>query len=1395
MNYSKYSSAEDRELPATKTPPTMERADALATVLACVERIVGKRIDDVSAPFMDSGVDSIASTELADELSRAFSMKLSSTFLFDYPTPAAAARFVVGERALEKTTPIRDVVDDETTRGRGRAVFVGVHVECDAFPRDVDAARRIPYEKWDVDALRRRCDFPGHILPTTFVNAMRDVSHFDADAFGVNAEESRRCDCQQRLALRAALVGRDDVGARVAVHVGVASREYDDAVVAVSSSSALTSTYDAVGSFVSVVSGRVSFVFDFTGPACSVDTACSSSLVAAHHARADLLASLAVVALVGGVNVLAHPRATERFNRAGMLSPSGRCRTLDARADGYARAESCRMFRLSVEGDGNENANAVTVARASAVNQDGRSSSLTAPNGNAQRVVVAACDRDRDDDDVGVVAHLHGTGTPLGDPIEVSAVAATLANARLEASKSWFGHAEPASGVVSLSCLVVHLTSRHSVGVCALGDVNPYLTDVLASTTADATANRARTSCARVDGGASSFAFQGTNARVAIRRLRDVAVARRAHRVEHAQRYWYAPVATPCVTRVGFVDSTVVRFLGALDAVVAVEDHRVDGRAVFPAAGMMHLASRVGACVNEDHGVIASTTVVVASAMLLSEGTTYAVVARLATGACAVASDGGERCTSRYTRPVRRVANDDDDDGDARDDDDSTVDRLRAAHDVPLDARAVYAALLRRGLEYGPRFRALRDVRVDGARSRIAGVNGGSRDDDVAFIAALDGAFHLGAPLDPEVSLAIPVGADACRFGPSTTSFDGARARAMIHTDASFSSHALVPNDARERACVLRLRVKSVGTPGRRRLGAERAADAYASTRCATLDVPPLAHRGVVVDDFARHAAVCLGVVASTRDASARVFGVDAEHANGLFKSAASESYAVSSTFSRAHESCACVEVLMRAHPGSRRRPRATVRGRETPRASETRVFGAFGALGGVAAASAIRARARALALTGRTGRGTTVAFTRVEADATVIRAVAADAASRLAETSTRRARDVFASGTLLDGVLANHTARACRVVCAPKSSAAIRAFRDDIAPTSSRFFSSVAALLGSSGQANYAAANGAVDFIARARRCAGSDDVAVQYGPWCDVGMATRREATMRRLAGMGIGGVRPARGARARACFARAVVCVAAFDLKALALSARHLHRAFMSELVGGGIDRSRLDASVRDAPPPKPPPRPVAKTTTTTASSFDDVKTTTSTIVARALGTTIDDDAPLMQHGLDSLSAIDLAAAVGTRFAVDAAVDVVLRSSHRPRRRAFRRARARRRRTHDEPERVVVGVVVGDDSSARGRRRRNASRDASNRRLRRRESSRRRRRDADAARARTRRVRRRRERVRRVHPDVRTTREVRRLRVRTGEFERTRDVGSATTIDARRGGGVRALSSARR
>ena len=126
---------------------------------------------------------------------------------------------------------------------------------------------------------------------------MSRLDAFDPDVFGMHVDESRRCDCQQRLALRAASAFRDARDTEFAVYVGVASRDYGDAVSATFSS---RTSYDAVGSFGSVVSGRISYVFNFTGPACSIDTACSSALVAAHMARAEMALGLFEDACTGG---------------------------------------------------------------------------------------------------------------------------------------------------------------------------------------------------------------------------------------------------------------------------------------------------------------------------------------------------------------------------------------------------------------------------------------------------------------------------------------------------------------------------------------------------------------------------------------------------------------------------------------------------------------------------------------------------------------------------------------------------------------------------------------------------------------------------------------------------------------------------------------------------------------------------------------------------------------------------------------------------------------------------------------------------------------------------------------------------------------------------------------
>ena len=269
-----------------------------------------------------------------------------------------------------------------------------------------------------------------------------------------------------------------------------------------------------------------------------------------------------------------------------MLSLSGRCQTLDAAADGYVRAESCGLLRLVVS---EQSFKRVANFRASRVNQDGRSSSLTAPNGPSQMEVVVACQHDD-----AFVAHLHGTGTPLGDPIEVNALLERRSMVRLEASKSWIGHAEPASGIISVVHLMDRFAARRSSGIARLTRVNSYI----------ATANDVRICVHRIrapttdllSAGASAFAFQGTNAHVALRfnqgNNRSYITQRLG--VENARRVWFEPCAFVTLTRVNVTRVDVVLWMGSVAAIVGVEDHRVRARGLFPGAGMMRLVASAG---------------------------------------------------------------------------------------------------------------------------------------------------------------------------------------------------------------------------------------------------------------------------------------------------------------------------------------------------------------------------------------------------------------------------------------------------------------------------------------------------------------------------------------------------------------------------------------------------------------------------------------------------------------------------------------------------------------------------------------------------------------------------------------------------------------------------------
>lgn len=284
--------------------------------------------------------------------------------------------------------------------------------------------------------------------------------------------------------------------------------------------------YTATGNTLSVASGRISYTFGTRGPAMTVDTACSSSLVSMHSAINSLSLVQCSLAINAGVNMMLAVETPAAFAKSGMLSADGRCKTLDSLADGYVRAEAAGVYLISLDKTPVSRSTRSIMASilSTAVNQDGRSSSLTAPNGPAQQDVIrfALKTANMDPSDVDCI-EMHGTGTGLGDPIEVGALAAVKGDRRqrfaLLAGKSLMGHSEPAAGVMGIAHAKLALTHRTNLPILHLSSVNSYITasikhgNLMPKQVGLLT--NFSTSGSMVSG-VSSFAFQGTNAHALI---------------------------------------------------------------------------------------------------------------------------------------------------------------------------------------------------------------------------------------------------------------------------------------------------------------------------------------------------------------------------------------------------------------------------------------------------------------------------------------------------------------------------------------------------------------------------------------------------------------------------------------------------------------------------------------------------------------------------------------------------------------------------------------------------------------------------------------------------------------------------------------------------------------
>ena len=395
-----------------------------------------------------------------------------------------------------------------------------------------DAISEVPQDRWDVDEFfDPDPDAPGKIV-TRRAGFIDDATGFDAPFFGLSKRETMLIDPQHRLLLETAWRAVEHsgtapsalAGTRTGVFMGLGTHDYLG-LISEQLSYAEIEAYVAIGTSAAAGAGRISYGLGLQGPAVTVDTACSSSLVAVHQACQALRYGECDLALAGGANVLLSAKTAMTFSHAHMLAPDGRCKTFDAAADGYVRGEGVGVIVVKRLEDAIRDGDRIrAVIRGSAVNQDGASGGLTVPNGVAQQRVIAEALQHAGvaAGDVGYL-EAHGTGTSLGDPIEVQAAAAALGKGRADdrplligSVKTNIGHLEAAAGIAGLIKVVLSLEHEELPKHLHFQNPSPHIPwDRLPVRVVDEATPWARDGRPRI-AGISSFGFSGTNSHVIV---------------------------------------------------------------------------------------------------------------------------------------------------------------------------------------------------------------------------------------------------------------------------------------------------------------------------------------------------------------------------------------------------------------------------------------------------------------------------------------------------------------------------------------------------------------------------------------------------------------------------------------------------------------------------------------------------------------------------------------------------------------------------------------------------------------------------------------------------------------------------------------------------------------
>ncbi|MCX8131318.1 MAG: SDR family NAD(P)-dependent oxidoreductase [Clostridia bacterium] len=497
-------------------------------VVKSINAVLGKTKEEEFAldrPLMEMGLDSTDLLELNEQISSKYQIHLEPAFFFKYRTAESIIAYLlerVYPEEVEEVTENREITIAGLDKQKGR---------CETKEADNFMANPAPSKK-DIAIIGIACRLPGGVrnkeqlwellaegrdaignLPEQRLNwpdnidihsshkginrvgLLNEITGFDSAFFRISPKDAELMDPQQRILLElswecletAGYPAKALFGSKTGVFIGASGSDYNNRLIERGTQE--IEAHYGVGISMSILANRISYFYDFNGPSLQIDTACSSSLVAVHEAVKSLQAGECGQALVSGINIICHPANSIAYYKAGMLSKDGRCKTFDKEANGYVRGEGAVMLLLKpLEQALSDQDSVFAVIKGSAVNHGGQASGLTVPNPDKQAdlLIEAYKTTGIEPETVGYI-EAHGTGTPLGDPIEINGLKGAfskLSKAKagipepycgLGSIKTNIGHLEAAAGIAGLLKVVLSMQYKMIPASLNFNEINPHI--------------------------------------------------------------------------------------------------------------------------------------------------------------------------------------------------------------------------------------------------------------------------------------------------------------------------------------------------------------------------------------------------------------------------------------------------------------------------------------------------------------------------------------------------------------------------------------------------------------------------------------------------------------------------------------------------------------------------------------------------------------------------------------------------------------------------------------------------------------------------------------------------------------------------------------------------------